>query len=213
MGARGAAASFSGLLHLPLPLLSPLLPPSSSVHRVLVILVSEPAAHYVAYFLRGTRIYIYMYIYATLFLSLQRLSPFRGPPPPISILGLMHEECRVPRNNIFRVFRDPCNIRNIFMNIWADHTVRAGHSVRAPICFMKFERGKRVAVRKVSLSRTREGREEGWHRGGWTISLYWRHRKCRDRVMSATRKRNIIRCEIRARDRRLNGRGMGEDRG
>lgn len=154
-----------------------------------------------------------MYIYATLFLSLQRLSPFRGPPPPISILGLMHEECRVPRNNIFRVFRDPCNIRNIFMNIWADHTVRAGHSVRAPICFMKFERGKRVAVRKVSLSRTREGREEGWHRGGWTISLYWRHRKCRDRVMSATRKRNIIRCEIRARDRRLNGRGMGEDRG
>lgn len=39
------------------------------------------------------------------------------------------------------------------------------------------------------------------------------NRKCRDRVMSATRKRNIIRCEIRARDRRLNGRGMGEDRG
>lgn len=189
MGARGAAASFSGLLHLPLPLLSPLLPPSSSVHRVLVILVSEPAAHYVAYFLRGTRIYIYMYIYATLFLSLQRLSPFRGP-PPISILGLMHEECRVPRNNIFRVFRDPCNIRNIFMNIWADHTVRAGHSVRAPICFMKFERGKRVAVRKVSLSRTREGREEGWHRGGWTISLYWR--RCLGSAQPITENAGIV---------------------
>lgn len=132
---------------------------------------------------------IYMYIYATLFLSLQRLSPFRGP-PPISILGLMHEECRVPRNNIFRVFRDPCNIRNIFMNIWADHTVRAGHSVRAPICFMKFERGKRVAVRKVSLSRTREGREEGWHRGGWTISLYWR--RCLGSAQPITENAGIV---------------------
>lgn len=131
MGARGAAASFSGLLHLPLPLLSPLLPPSSSVHRVLVILVSEPAAHYVAYFLRGTRIYIYICIYTQLSFFLCKDSRPSVGPPPISILGLMHEECRVPRNNIFRVFRDPCNIRNIFMNIWADHTVRAGHSVRA----------------------------------------------------------------------------------
>lgn len=179
MGARGAAASFSGLLHLPLPLLSPLLPPSSSVHRVLVILVSEPAAHYVAYFLRE---YIYVYIRNSLSFFAKTLA-LPWAPPPISILGLMHEECRVPRNNIFRVFRDPCNIRNIFMNIWADHTVRAGHSVRAPICFMKFERGKRVAVRKVSLSRTREGREE-------TISLFWR--RCLGSAQPITENAGIV---------------------
>lgn len=137
------------------------------------------------------REYIYICIYTQLSFFLCKDSrPSVGPPPPISILGLMHEECRVPRNNIFRVFRDPCNIRNIFMNIWADHTVRAGHSVRAPICFMKFERGKRVAVRKVSLSRTREGREEGWHRGGWTISLYWR--RCLGSAQPITENAGIV---------------------
>lgn len=69
------------------------------------------------------------------------------------------------------------------MNIWADHTVRAGHSVRAPICFMKFERGKRVAVRKVSLSRTREGREE-------TISLFWR--RCLGSAQPITENAGIV---------------------
>lgn len=127
MGAQGAAASFSGLLHLPLPLLSPLFPlvgsPRSGHPRF------RPAAHYVAYFLRGTCVYIYIYTQLSFFGKALAL-PWTGG-PPISILGLMHEECRVPRNNIFRVFRDPCNIRNIFMNISADHTVRAGHSVRA----------------------------------------------------------------------------------
>lgn len=75
--------------------------------------------------------YAYIYIRDSLsFFGKALALPWTGA-PPISILGLMHEECRVPRNNIFRVFRDPCNIRNIFMNIWADHTVRAGRSVRA----------------------------------------------------------------------------------
>lgn len=127
-------------------------------------------------------IYIYVYIRNSLSFFAKTLA-LPWAPPPISILGLMHEECRVPRNNIFRVFRDPCNIRNIFMNIWADHTVRAGHSVRAPICFMKFERGKRVAVRKVSLSRTREGREE-------TISLFWR--RCLGSAQPITENAGIV---------------------
>lgn len=74
--------------------------------------------------------------------------------------------------------------------------------------FYEIQRGKRVAVRKVSLSRTREGR------GGMAsrmddLSLLAAlprvaatdNRKCRDRVMSATRKRNIIRREIRARSK------------
>lgn len=129
------------------------------------------------------REYIYICIYTQLSFFLCKDSRPSVGPPPISILGLMHEECRVPRNNIFRVFRDPCNIRNIFMNIWADHTVRAGHSVRAPICFMKFERGKRVAVRKVSLSRTREGREE-------TISLFWR--RCLGSAQPITENAGIV---------------------
>lgn len=105
--------------------------------------------------------YAYIYIGDSLsFFGKALALPWTGA-PPISILGLMHEECRVPRNNIFRVFRDPCNIRNIFMNIWADHTVRAGHSVRArAYMFYEIQKGK-TRRREESFSFSNEGGRGG----------------------------------------------------
>lgn len=104
---------------------------------------------------------VYIYIRDSLsFFGKALALPWTGA-PPISILGLMHEECRVPRNNIFRVFRDPCNIRNIFMNIWADHTVRAGHSVRArAYMFYEIQKGK-TRRREESFSFSNEGGRGG----------------------------------------------------
>lgn len=63
--------------------------------------------------------------------------------------------------------------------------------------FYEIQRGKRVAVRKVSLSRE-ESRRDG---GRSLLAALPRvgatdNENAGDRVMPATRKRNVIRCEI-----------------